>query len=151
MKSLNITLFAFLVSMTAVTSSCGPSRTELQNQAKVAISKDVVSITNSCFEQATLGIGGFIADMILSKNQKDSLILNPINPYIDQELSNKSEEELKEIIANKRERMKLILSIISNNREPINRYASEKIEFAKELLQVITPYIEKLVAQQTSK
>jgi len=148
MKHLRLILCAFLLICVSTLSSCGPSRAELQTQARLAISKDVVNITNTCFEQATLGIGGFLADMIISKNQKDSLILQPINPFIDQELSNKSEEDLKKIIESKKERMKLILSLVTNNREAILSYANEKIKFAKELFEVITPYIEKMLAQQ---
>ena len=147
MKYLRIPFKILPILTILIISSCGPNRTELKNQAHLAISKDVINITNACFDQATLGIGGLITDLMISKSQKDSLILHPINSYIDIELNKKTEEELKILAINKKERMKLIFAIISNNREPIIKYTSEKIQFAKEFIKILSPYIETLLKQ----
>jgi hypothetical protein len=139
-------LFIFVSLFTA----CGPSRAELETQARTTITNDIVKTTNACFDQLTLGLGGLVSDMILTKSQKDSLILHPIAPYINSVLHKKSEPELKELVANRKERMKFILQTINNNRENISNYASEKITIAKEIIQVMTTLVEKY-ANQTEK
>jgi len=139
-----------LLSLTCLTlfSACGPSRGDLEKQANLAVSNDIVKVTNACFEQLTLGLGGMLSDLVLTKSQKDSLILHPITPFIKEDLHKKSEAELKELIANKKERFKFILYTFNNNRENISNYASEKVAIAKEVIQLMSTLIEKYSSQE---
>ena len=129
-------------------SACGPSRSDLESQAVAIISKEVVAVTNTCFDQLTLGLGGLVSDLVLTKKEKDSLILHPITPYIKDELKKKNETELSEIIKSRRERMKFILMAFNNNRENIAAYAGEKVAFAKEIISAISTLIEKYANQE---
>jgi hypothetical protein len=69
--------------------------------------------------------------MVISKGQRDSLILKPLIPYIDKELKTKSDEELTAMTKSTPDRLKFIGGVLVHNKDNIVNTMSKEFGYAK--------------------
>ena len=111
-------------------------------QAKQAVATDIKGVTHKTIDGFTVGLGSMILDMAVSKKDQDSLILRPINPYIDKEIKTKTDAELTQLTASKKERFKFISSVIISNKDAIIGGMSEKFKYAQKFMEMATQFIQ---------
>lgn len=134
---INYFLIFILFSISIVSlSSCSNKRAMLEQQAKQAISKDISNVTAKCVDGITAGMGSLVLDMVISKGQRDSLILKPLMPYIDNELKTKKDEELTAISQNMSDRMKFIGGVLAHNKDNIVNTLSKEFSYAKAFIEL---------------
>jgi hypothetical protein len=132
----HIVLLSFLSFIILSASSCSNKRALLEQQAKVAVSKDIANVTGKCVDGLTAGMGSLVLDMVISKGQRDSLILKPLMPYIDTELKSKTDEELTAISKNTSDRIKFIGGVLVHNKDNIVNSLSKEFSYAKAFIEL---------------
>jgi hypothetical protein len=132
----HIVLYSFLSFIIFSASSCSNKRAMLEQQAKVAVSKDISNVTAQCVDGLTAGMGSLVLDMVISKGQRDSLILKPLTPYIDKELKTKSDEELTAMTKNTPDRLKFIGGVLVHNKDNIVNSLSKEFSYAKAFIEL---------------
>lgn len=132
----HIVLYSFLSFIIFSASSCSNKRAMLEQQAKVAVSKDISNVTAQCVDGLTAGMGSLVLDMVISKGQRDSLILKPLTPYIDEELKTKSDEELTAMTKNTPDRLKFIGGVLVHNKDNIVNSLSKEFSYAKAFIEL---------------
>lgn len=142
-SSLTFNVFVFsLLSLVLVSCSIAANeKKELELTAEKSIAKDVKSISIKCIDNLSAGLGSILLDFSLSKQDQDSLLLSPLMPYVKTELKKKNNEELKEIISSSKARVKMIGSIIVNNKDAIIESVTSKYKFAKAFIEMVIQYI----------
>jgi hypothetical protein len=127
----NFVMYSFLSFIIFLASSCSNKRAMLEQQAKLAVSKDITNVTAKCVDGLTAGMGSLVLDMVISKGQRDSLILKPLIPYIDKELKTKSDEELTAMTKSTPDRIKFIGGVLVHNKDNIVNTMSKEFSYAK--------------------
>lgn len=127
-----VTIFSLL------TYSCGSGTKKKDaalKKAEKAVKTDVTDVFNTVISASTGGLGNVIMDMAMTKEKRDSIMYDPLQPIVHTELSKKTDAELKEIAENKTARVKFIAQCISANQEKISSTASETSQWIGALLE----------------
>jgi len=134
----NLTLLVIVSVLSFLSFSCGSGTKKKDaalKKAEKAVKTDVTNVFNTVITSSTGGIGSAIMDMAMSKEKRDSIMYDPINPIIHAELSKKTDAELKEIVDNKTARIKFIVQCISANQDKISSPASESSQWIGSLVE----------------